>query len=77
MIWSWHTHVEVAVDTADPANRPGDATVRGQLIPISGGLPLVRDLAISLNNGAAPLVGLQGLLPHSVPALGSSEAMLS
>ena len=53
MAWSWHTPVEVTVATADPANRPGDATVRGQLIRITGGTPLVRDLAIPLNPGGS------------------------
>ena len=71
MVWSWHTPVEVKVATVDPVNRPGDATVRGQLISISRGLSLVRDLVISLNSGAAPLVGFQGLLLHGMPALGA------
>ena len=65
MVWSWHTPVvEVTVATADPVtDRSGDATVRGQLMFISGDLPLVRDLAISLNPGGSTfMVGLQGLL---------------
>ena len=49
VVWSWHTPVEVTVATADPAMRPDDAPVKGQLIPISGGLLLLRDLAISVN----------------------------
>ena len=56
MVWSWHTPVEVTVATADPADRPGDATVRGQSIPISGGQPLVRDLTISLNPGGSVII---------------------
>ena len=53
VVWSWYIVVEVTVATVDPADRSGDAPVRGQSISISGGPPLVRDLAISLNPGGS------------------------